>query len=32
VVGNSPASVTPQTSYPIVVAPGGYVTISWNAQ
>jgi hypothetical protein len=24
--------VTPGTSYPITVAPGGFVTITWNAQ
>jgi hypothetical protein len=31
--GNSPGIVvTPQTSYSITVAPGGFVTISWNTQ
>jgi hypothetical protein len=24
--------VTPQTSYPITVPPGGFVTISWDSQ
>jgi hypothetical protein len=24
--------VTPRTAYPITVAPGGFVTITWNAQ
>jgi hypothetical protein len=24
--------VTPSQSYPIVVGPGGFVTISWNPQ
>jgi hypothetical protein len=23
---------TPQTSYPISVAPGGFVTVSWSSQ
>jgi hypothetical protein len=27
-----PVSVTPLTSYPVVVGPGGFVTISWTPQ
>jgi hypothetical protein len=25
-------SITPATSYPITVGPGGFITISWNTQ
>jgi hypothetical protein len=27
-----PVAVTSSTSYPIVVGPGGFVTVSWNPQ
>ena len=29
---SSGISITPSTSYPVIVNPGGFVTVSWNAQ